>query len=152
VALSFDPEQFDDANQARLGEIAGVTVGSVESVEEALLRKGPVPFIGTLYEGGKSDEGRQVASMKDQRLRVKLSVVIVAESWRSREGGRIGALKLIKDVKNKIVTRGSLWGEWVNPQADSPFIYVEDNFMQREGQRVAYQVDFYTYANDDFNS
>lgn len=148
--MSFDPELFDDDNQARLRTIAGVTVGSVESVEEALLRTGPVPFLGTLYDGSKS-EGRLVPGQKGQRLNTRLSIVIVAESWRSREGGRDGALVLIRKVKNAIVTRGAVRGEWQNPQADGPFIYDEDNFMQRSGKRVAYQVDFHAGAYDDFN-
>ena len=148
--MSFDAELYDEGNQERLCTIAGVTVGSVESIEEALLRQGPVPFLGTLYDGSKS-EGRLVAGHPGQRLNTRLSVVIVAESWRSREGGRVGALQLIKAVKNAIVTRGAARGEWQNPEAEGPFVYDEDNFMQRSGNRVAYQVDFHASAYDDFN-
>jgi hypothetical protein len=149
--MSFDPERFDDDNQVRLRAISGVTVGSVESVEEALLRQGPVPFVATLYAGAQSPDGRLVAGQKGQRLTVKLSVVIVAESWRSRAGGRDGALAVLRKVKNNIVTRGGRHGEWQNPQMDGPFVFDEDNFMQRSGQRVAYQADFHAAAFDDFN-
>jgi hypothetical protein len=150
--MSFDIERFDDDNQARLRErLPGVTVGSVESVEEALLRQGPVPFIGTLYAGGSSPDGRLVSGQKDQRIQVKASFVIVADSWRSRDKGRDGALALLRRAKNALVTRGQRAGDWVNAQAEGPFIYDEDNFMQRAGQRVAYQLDLHAHVHDDFN-
>ena len=147
--VSFDPVQFDDENQARLRSIAGVTIDSADSIEDALLKQASLPRLCTLDDGAKS-EGRLVAAQTTQRLRVRLSVVIIAESWRSKANGKKGALELIRDTKDTIVTRGAIRGEWQNPQCDGPFVFDEWAFMQRNGNRVAYQIDFHADAADDF--
>jgi hypothetical protein len=149
--VSFDREVFDEANQERLAAvIAGVTVGSVESVEEALLKTGAVPLVATLYDGSHC-EPREVASQKGQRRRVKLTVITVTEGWRSKAGARIAALKLLGQVDRAIVTKGAVRGEWQNPQCETPYVAEGDSFMQRAGRRVAYQQEYYAFAYDDFD-
>ncbi len=152
--MSFDAEKFDADNRARLSEIGGIaSVDSADSVEDALMKQRALPMLCTLYDGSRSD-GRVVPSNKGQRLAVRLTVIVVAESWLSKADGKRGALPLIKAVKNTIVTSYHPQlhpDEWKNPQADGPFVYVEDAFMQREKQRVAYQIDFRTNVYDDFN-
>ncbi len=148
--MSFDPVKFDDDNQARLRTITGVTVDSADGIEDALMKKRPVPLLCTLDDGAKSD-GRLTAASKMQRLRARLSVVVITSNWRSKAGARDGALDLIRSVKDAIVTRGAAHSEWQNPQADGPFVFDEWAFMQRMNDRVAYQIDFHTDATDDFN-
>jgi hypothetical protein len=151
--MSFDLEQFDDDNQTRLRTIAGVNVSSADDIEDAIMKEGPLPRLCTMYDGGKSD-GRLVSGDKGQRVRARLSVVVVAESWarRGKSAASSSVLALVRKVKNTIVTRGTKHGEWQNPQADGPFIYDEDAFMQRNGKRVAHQVEFHCDVYDDFNS
>lgn len=152
--MSFDEELFDQANQDRLKTIAGVvTVDSADDVDDAMARNVRLPALFTLYDGGKSS-GREAARVKGQRIEPRLSVVIVAESLRSKKDGRLGALKLLRAVKNTIVTD---WhpqlhpADWHNPQCTGPFVYEQDDFLERSGSRAAFEVRFRSTAWDDFS-
>lgn len=151
--MSFDIERFDNDNQQRLRElITGVSIGSIEQLDDALELQVPLPFIGSLYAGGSSPDGRLAAGIKDQRILVEPSFVIIAESFHSREHGRDAALALIRQVKNALVTKGAARGEWQNPQAEGPFIYDRDSFLARSASRVAYEVNFHCWVTDNFNA
>jgi hypothetical protein len=141
--VSFDEELFDEANQERLRQIDGVkTVDSVDDVDEALARNDRRPALYTLYDGNRS-EGRYVARSKQQRIEPRCSVIVVASSLRSKKDGRIGALKLMRLVKNKMVG-------FTNSQCSMEFIYEKDDMVRREKNLVAYEVMFRAAADDDF--
>jgi hypothetical protein len=152
--VSFDREQWDKDNQARLRSlIADVTIGGAESVDEALYKQGPVPFLGTIYAGRRTppNETRLVPSNTRQRFIVTLSVVAVTEGWGTREENRAAALKLLQRASDALVTKGRKYNEWQNPQAETPFVHMGEEFVTSVAQRVAYHSWFEAVANDTFN-
>jgi len=99
---SFDEDAFDDANQEWLRGIEGVkTVDSADDIDDALARSINLPALFTIYDGGRS-AGRDVPQVREQRIEPRLSVICVAKSLRSKRDGRVGALRLMRLVKNRI--------------------------------------------------
>jgi hypothetical protein len=100
----FDEVAFDDENREFLkANVAGVkTVESADDIDDALARSVRLPAIFTLYDGGRS-AGREAAQNVGQRVEPRLSVLIVAESLRSKTDGRLGALAIMRATKNAVI-------------------------------------------------
>jgi hypothetical protein len=100
---SFDEEAFDEANQEWLRGIEGVnTVDSVDDIEEAAAREARLPALFTMDDGARS-EGRDAPQDRGQRIEPRCSVLCVTSSMRSKKDGRIGALRLVRLVKNRMI-------------------------------------------------
>lgn len=155
--MSIDYVAFDAENRARLAaEVTDAkSVLAADDIKDALSKHKPAPRLCTILPSAES-EGKLTGGRRsrDQREELRLTVVIIAESFGDREDGTAGAYRLIRAVKCAVVDGdgAAAGGGWKNSQADGQFVYDGWRFIAREDQRVAYQVEFHASAYEDFKA
>ena len=156
--LSFDLEQYDDNNQARVKAVAPElqTVGTADDVEDALYKSANLPGVftlptseqalGRLTSRGVADQS-QPARNKGMFIKGTLSLILVVRSLRSKEDALKAALPLIRKLKNG-------FHDWLNPLATDVFTYEGFEFLQRNvgANKTSFELRFTNKYFDDFTN